>query len=155
MAEPFAGVLRALNGSRESIQSAADWFEQAPGLAPALAAVLQAHAAELQGPECFVSRLRLVYVANDALFSAQRRASDVCRQTLQQSLPLLLRLAAAAAQDPPSLAKLTTLIDFWASRGVVDGAVAAGLHACVASAAAQSPAPAVPILPRGSPRAVS
>jgi hypothetical protein len=146
LAHGFAAALAVLSGSKESIHGAALLFESAPeSAAPSLAAVLCARAAELQE---HAGRLRLVYVANDVLFAAQRRAQlhSGSLPALHAALPTLLRLTAELAPDAAAAAKLLTLVEFWSSHAVVDAPCAAVLRACVA-APPQQGQPSVSPLP--------
>jgi hypothetical protein len=148
LATGFAAALAVLNGSKESIHGAAQLILHAPEwAAPSLCAQLCARAAELQE---HAARLRLVYVANDVLFAAQRgaqlHAPGASLSALLHALPTLLRLTAELAPDAAAAAKLVTLVEFWRSHGVVDGQCAAVLHASVAAppqyAVTSAPAPA-------------
>ena len=121
-ADAFRAALLALSGSRASVQAAAAFFA-APGAAPACSSLLCAHAAELTGPESFTQRLRLLFVANEALSLGVAPA-------LLDGLPALLRYAASVAPDAESREKLAALVRLWESRALVPAdAVSALLQA--------------------------
>ena len=143
MADGFRAALLALSGSRASVQAAAEFFA-APGAAEGCTAALCAHAAALPG-QCFVERLRVLYVVNEALGLG---ASAAVAPALLAGLPTLLGLAAAVAPDDEALAKLPALVRLWESRGMVPAdLVVTLLHACAkpgGNASAQASDPPVP-----------
>lgn len=113
-ADPFRAALYALSGSRASVQAAATFFA-AHGAAPACTSVLCAHAAELAGPDCFAGRLRLLFVANEALTLGAAGVAPA----LLAGLPALLHCAACAAPDADALDKLSALVQLWGTRAMV------------------------------------
>lgn len=121
-ADPFRGALYALSGSRASVQAAAAFFA-AHNAAPACTAVLCAHAAELAGPDCFAGRLRLLFVANEALTLGAAGVAPA----LLPGLPALLHCAASAAPDAESLGKLSALVQLWRTRDMVTAEVVPAL----------------------------
>jgi hypothetical protein len=114
MADAFRAALLALSGSRASVQTAAAFFA-VPGAAPACTSALCAHAAELSGADCFVGRLRILFVANEGLALGAAGVTEA----LLAGLPALLRLAASAAADADALDKLSALVRLWETRAMV------------------------------------
>ena len=121
----FTAVLQALTGAKESIK----------GASAALAANLQPrsqllvlHARGLASQAgSFPALQRLVFVANDALFSlasSKQPAPEALLAALSAVLPL-----AAAATTEEERGKLTQLCRFWRERGLVDDSTTARLLA--------------------------
>lgn len=148
MANSFRAALVALSGSRTSVQAATSFFFAAPGAAEGCAAVLCAHAAALPG-QCFVERLRVLYVVNEAL-GLGAAAADVVTALLA-ALPTLLGLAAAVAPDDEARAKLPALVRLWESRSMVPAdSVATLLHACARPGSDASATASDPPVPAGA-----
>lgn len=152
-AQSFARVLAGLTGTKESISGAAQLFlASGPHEAASLVAALCARGAEINRGD-FTARLRLVYVANDALFAVASSAQHaVHAAALRNALPTLVALAADGAPDAAASARLTALTDFWSARGVVDAHLADTLRAaCARHGAPPLPAAERSILPQPLP----
>jgi hypothetical protein len=148
MADGFGAALLSLSGSKESIRGAAEFFETHSGHAQALASLLCTRAVDaVHGVDVFTARQRLLFVANDAVFAAQRRADGSVLAALQVALPPLFALSFEAARGAEDVLKMASLLEFWRTRGVVDAAVAAQLHACLAPRLSAVAAPPLDSLP--------
>lgn len=145
MEDAFRAALFALSGSRASVQSAASFFT-APGAAPACTSCLCAHAAELSGPEVFVQRLRLLFVANEVLALGVAGVAPA----LLVGLPALLRLAASASHDAEALDKLAALVRLWETRALVPPESVPALLLAASGGGELCAAPSDPPLPAGA-----
>jgi hypothetical protein len=120
----FTSVLHALTGAKDSIKGASAGL--VADLTRSQLLVQHARGLATQAGD-FQALQRLVFVANDALFSlaSSRQAPDA---PLLAALPTLLALAAAAGTDEER-GKLVQLCGFWKQRGLVDDLTAARLSA--------------------------
>ena len=132
----FTVVLHALTGAKDSIKGASAAL--AASLEPRCQ-LLVLHARGLASQAgSFQALQRLVFVANDALFSLA--SSKHAPEPLLAALPILLALAAAAGTDDERV-KLTQMCGFWKQRGLVDDATAARLLAACSPQATLDDAP--------------
>lgn len=115
-------VLNNLNGTKESIKGAKNWFMQRSPFAPALAEALRERIFVLDDSE---RQLHIIYLANDILFdSLQRRTSpDVDNEALAFK-PVLGSMLGRIYHHPQNKeenqTRLQKILELWASKDIYD-----------------------------------
>ncbi|KAL3506578.1 hypothetical protein ACH5RR_031960 [Cinchona calisaya] len=124
-------VISNLNGTKESIKGAKNWFIQRSPFAPALAEALRDRIFSLDDSE---RQLHLIFVANDILFdSFQRRPSphELDNEALAFR-PVLGSMLARIYHNPQNMeenqSRLQKILQFWASKEVYDQDTIRGLE---------------------------
>lgn len=124
-------VLTNLNGTKESIKGAKNWFIQRSPFAPALAEALRDRIFSLDDSD---RQLHIVFVANDILFDSFQRRSNP-HELDNEALafrPVLGSMLARIYHNPQNMeenqARLQKILQFWASKEVYDQDTIRGLE---------------------------
>ncbi|KAG5575734.1 hypothetical protein H5410_055868 [Solanum commersonii] len=119
----FTNVLNSLNGTKESIKGAKNWFMQRSPFIPALAEALRDGVLSLDDSE---RQLHIVYLANDILFeSLQRRINshELDNEALAFK-PVLGLMLARIYHNPQNKeeyqSRLQKILQFWGPKEVYD-----------------------------------
>uniref|UniRef100_A0A2N9EL74 CID domain-containing protein n=1 Tax=Fagus sylvatica TaxID=28930 RepID=A0A2N9EL74_FAGSY len=115
-------VLNNLNGTKESIKGAKNWFMQRSPFAPALAEALRDRIFALDDSE---RQLHIVYLANDILFdSLQRRTSPDFDNEAHAFKPvlgsMLGRIYHNLQNKEENQTRLQKILELWASKDIYD-----------------------------------
>ncbi|XP_060197993.1 uncharacterized protein LOC132626973 [Lycium barbarum] len=116
-------VLNSLNGTKESIKGAKNWFMQRSPFIPALVEALRDGVFSLDDPE---RQLHIVYLANDILFeSLQRRINphELDNEALAFKPvlgPMLARIYHNPQNKEENQSRLQKILQFWSSKEVYD-----------------------------------
>ncbi|XP_059461042.1 uncharacterized protein LOC132190156 isoform X2 [Corylus avellana] len=115
-------VLNSLNGTKESIKGAKNWFMQRSPFAPALAEALRERIFVLDDSE---RQLHIIYLANDILFdSLQRRTSPDFDNEALAFKPVLGSMLGRIYHNPQNKeenqTRLQKILELWASKDIYD-----------------------------------
>ncbi|KAK4761920.1 hypothetical protein SAY87_029804 [Trapa incisa] len=121
VASELGNVLNNLNGTKDSIKGAKNWFMKRSPFAPALAEALKERVLTLDDSE---RQLHIVFLANDILFdSLQRRVN--CNELDDEALafkPVLGSIFARIYHNPQyreeNQSRLQKILQFWASKEI-------------------------------------
>ncbi|XP_055833485.1 uncharacterized protein LOC129902315 isoform X2 [Solanum dulcamara] len=119
----LTNVLNSLNGTKESIKGAKNWFMQRSPFIPALAEALRDGVFSLDDSE---RQLHIVYLANDILFeSLQRRVNphELDNEALAFKPilgPMLARIYHNPQNKEENQSRLQKILQFWGSKEVYD-----------------------------------
>ncbi|KAG6706222.1 hypothetical protein I3843_07G206500 [Carya illinoinensis] len=115
-------VLNNLNGTKESIKGAKNWFMQRSPFAPALAEALRERIFVLDDSE---RQLHIIYLANDILFdSLLRRTSPDLDNEALAFVPVLGSMLRRIYHNPQNKeenqTRLQKILELWASKDIFD-----------------------------------